>query len=265
MAFGVLPVDWAPKQQLTIGAYDLATTLPQTPAQLDVYMAGDYPPGHFKGLKSAMKHYRGLKSLQGWAFSPELSLIEYRSPVPLGDKTPVTTPEQARRRATQTLQAYGLLEPDSTESSVDRSADGGWQVFFLQRIDGIPVHVAQALAVTLNRDGQVVEILGRRRPLLARSRYPLRAPEEAWNMLRAGRWLALYLPLSAADRKDVSGRADQLDRFVVRAVELAYVEDQVQTSPEVIQPYYAFRGDQGETLYVPAVADPHVSWPKPGP
>ena len=52
---------------------------------------------------------------------------------------------------------------------------------------------------------------------------------------------------------------------MVHAVELAYVEDQVQTSPEVMQPYYAFRNDRGETLYVPAIADPYVSWPKPGP
>lgn len=62
-----------------------------------------------------------------------------------------------------------------------------------------------------------------------------------------------------------------LDRFAVRQVELAYAETEVYATPDsqgrrpaeqqVMQPYYVFRSEQEYTLYVPAVADPYVTWP----
>ena len=47
---------------------------------------------------------------------------------------------------------------------------------------------------------------------------------------------------------ELRGLSGTVDRFVVRAVELAYVATQIDEPRQVIQPYYVFRNEQGYTL-----------------
>lgn len=45
-----------------------------------------------------------------------------------------------------------------------------------------------------------------------------------------------------------------LSELIVTGIELVYLELQVQGPHELMQPYYAFRDDDGHVLYVTAVA-----------
>jgi len=136
--------------------------------------------------------------------------------------------------------------------------NGTWRIFFFRHIDGIVVYTNKALAMILTRDGQAIDIIGRRRPLLGQSQYPLRSPEEAWDLLTKGRGSTMYVDDGAAPLKGT------VDRFVAREVELAYIEAEVTQEEQIMQPYYAFRNEARQTLYVPAVADPHLEWAEMG-
>jgi len=250
-------------RQLTVRAYELATALPQAPGELDVYLLGEYPRRHF-GMHAELlrnKNLQGGRSLQGWSFNPEYSLLQYRHPVPLGERATVSTKAEAEQRAKEVLQEYGLLMPDAATPTTVEEADRTWRVYFFRRINGIVVYTAQAMMVRINQDGQAVGILGRRRPVLAQSRYPLRSAEEAWKLLQQGRGVPMYVDDLA---RQIQGQSGTVDQFVVDRIELAYVETQVVEPRQIMQPYYVFHDQQGYALYVPAVADPYVQWPEPG-
>ena len=129
-------------------------------------------------------------------------------------------------------------------------ADGNRRVFFFQRLDRIPVYANKGLAVSFNAAGQATNIIGRRRPLLARSRYALRTLEQAWQALTRGEGRTFYVDYLTPEK--TSDRS----RFV--AVELAYAETEVVSAQQLMQPYYIFRAENGLVLFVPAIADAYV-------
>ncbi len=90
-------------------------------------------------------------------------------------------------------------------------------------------------------------------PLACAHRYPLRTPEEAWQCFKEGRARSFNVD-------DLSPpHGGTIERFT--QIELAYAEMEVITLQQIMQPYYVFHADTGQTLYVPAVADPYVRWP----
>lgn len=262
LALGVLPREAEPGSQLQIGAYLLAAPLPTAPAEADVYVVGAYPDSD-KGIFMRMV----VRDGEAWDFVPGYSLIQCRTPLPADAPLSVGTEGQAAQRATRVLAERGLLRPDSGVSTVAVRPDGAWSVSFLQRIEGVPVYANKGLTVSVDRDGGVTGLLGRRRPLLARSRYPLRTPQDAWQLLSTGQGRPFYVD----DGAPVLGNGQRLaiDPFTVGGVELAYAETEVlanaasrgrqPAAQQIMQPYYVFRDAQGYTLYVPAVAAPQVA------
>ncbi len=248
LAFGVLPVEREPGTELTINGYELAATLPEVPTELAVYVAGRYPD-------SAVELFNRIvaKGENSWEFVPEYSFIQYSNQHLVGGKTPVTTTRQAEEQAVQLLNDRGLLLPDAAMPTTYEQPDGTRQILFYRRINGVPIYPNKGLAITINRDGQITNVIGRRRPLLSESKYPLRSPEEAWRLLREGRGRTMNVSDGASWEKGT------IERFVVKDVNIAYVETEVVSPQQIVQPYYVFRNDQGRTLYVPAVADPYAT------
>jgi hypothetical protein len=247
LAFSVLPRDNQPGQGVTVSGYELGASFPSFPHELDVYLMGDYPADHCSALLSI------VKSLQDWDCIPFYSLVQYRGETALGEKLASPSQQQVEQRALQLLKERGLLMPDQSTPTARQNDDGTWRVWFVQRINSIPVYANKGLAVTFNGDGQARNIIGRRRPLLARSRYPLRTPEESWERFKQGKARSFYVDDLSRPHPGTVTRLTQ--------IELAYAEVEVITAQQIMQPYYVFRADTGQTLYVPAVADPYVTWP----
>lgn len=264
LALGVLPREAEPGSQLKIGAYLLAAPLPTAPAEADVYVVGAYPDSD-KDVFTRMV----VRDGEAWDFVPGYSLVQCRTPLPADTSLSVSTEGQAAQRATRVLTERGLLRPDSGVSTVAVRPDGAWSVSFLQRIGGVPAYANKGLTVSVDRDGVVTGLLGRRRPLLARSRYPLRTPRDAWQLLALGQGRPFYVDDGAPVLG--SGQRMAIDPFTASGVELAYAETEVlanaasrgrqPAAQQIMQPYYVFRDAQGYTLYVPAVAAPQVAWP----
>ncbi len=250
LAFGVLDPDsrQAGATTGTLRPPELNAPPFNAPRELDVYLVGDYPPNHCTVLLNI------VKSLQEWICVPLYSLVQYTPARPLGEKMVTVTKETIEQRAVQLLHEHGLLMPDQAMPK----ATGLSRVFFFQRINGIPTYANKNLAVAFNQDGQATNIIGRRRPLLARSRYPLRTPEQAWQWLTEGKRRGFYVDTGYEPVQPLVVTSEPINRFV--AIELAYVEGEVINPQDIMQPYYIFRGEQGQALFVPAVADPYVQW-----
>ena len=248
LAFGVLPTEAQPRR-LPAREYELAAPLTAGPAEAPVYLGGRYPASSQSVFEQLVR--RGNPA---WQFVPQYSSVFYRPPEPFGELAPVATAPEAAGRAAQALMGLGLLMPDATLSMATADPKGEWSVVFHRRVDGAAVYSKSDLTVTLNPAGQITSVLAHRRPLLSRSRYPLRSPEEAWRLLLTGRGRSLPVNLS------LTGREGLGDRFVVTRVELAYVEAEPFLPRQVVQPYYVFRDASGVALYVPAVDDPYVEW-----
>ncbi|MGI8688291.1 MAG: hypothetical protein ACR2M3_06890 [Thermomicrobiales bacterium] len=261
LALGVLPREAEPGSQLNVGSYLLTAPLPTSPAEAGVYVVGAYPDSD-KDVFTRMV----VRAGEAWDFVPEYSLVQCRTPLPADATLSVSTEAQAAQRATRVLMERGLLRPDSGVSAVAVRPDGAWSVSFLQRIDGVPVYANKGLTVSVGRDGVVTGLLGRRRPLLARSRYPLRTPQDAWQLLAVGQGRPFYVDDGAPVLW--SGQSMTIAPFTVSGVELAYAETEVLTNAasqgrqpaaqQIMQPYYVFRDARGYTLYVPAVAAPQA-------
>ena len=251
LAFGVLDPDsrQAGAATGTVRPSGLDAPPFKAPTELDVYLVGDYPPNHCAVL------LKSIKNLQSWDCIPLYSLVQYTPAQPLGEKRVTVTKEANQQQAMQLLQERGLLMPDQATAT----AYGLSRVFFFQHVNGLPVYANKNLAVTFNRDGQATNIIGRRRPLLARSRYPLRSPDQAWQWLIQGKRRGFNVDTGYEPVQPTAVQSDPIQRFV--AIELAYVEGEVLNPQEVMQPYYVFRGAQGEAFFVPAVTEPFVNWP----
>jgi hypothetical protein len=83
--------------------------------------------------------------------------------------------------------------------------------------------------------------------------YPLRSAEEAWQLLTQGCGFGVK----------ISGYVPQPPHraeFEAHTVELAYLVVHANAPREIMQPYYVFHNEDGQGLFVPAVADPFVEW-----
>lgn len=264
LAFGMLPREYQPELPLTIHGYDLTIALPQMPTEADIYVVGAYPGGFTDHFNSVV-----ARDGEGWEWLPPYSLLQCQTTIPRDEKQFIANDARAAERATRLLMERGLLMPDSVPPAIYDLPDGTWRLSFQRHIRGVVVYTNKGLAVSLNRDGQATNIIGRRRPLLAKSRYPLRTPGQAWQMLIAGRGHLFYID-DGAPAFNV-GKEVSVDRFMVRQIELAYAEMEVYAAPgsqgrrpaeqQIMQPYYAFHSEQDYTLYVPAVSDSYVTWP----
>lgn len=245
-AFGVLPPEFSVfLNKVSVTEFKLAAPLPKNPAELPVYVVGRYPASQAERFRSTVR-----LDHQNCSFVPEYSEFLCPGDAPPGStRASVATEQEAEARARDLLR--DLWMPDLVTDSVLRDETGGWRVVFMQRVNGLPIYVDRPWQVSLNRDGQMTYAVGRRRPLTARSLYPVRSPQAAWQDLTAGRGLGIRV---AAPPEDGT-------RFEAVTVELAYVVTHATTPREIMQPYYVFRNDKKQALFVPAVADPYVERP----
>ena|SRR2546423_880887 len=238
-AFGSLPPERQAKRVVTIGGYQLATTLPTAPTTLNVYIAGGYPDSD-TGRAAVFGE-------TGWQFVPYFSLLQYAgTDRPLGTPGPAATDGEALARAEAVLRPRGLLPSDTQKTRVAQQTRG-WRVSFARQIDGRIDYANKGLTVSVDTNGQIPNILGRRRPLLEQSAYPTRTAQEAWTLAQSGRWLTFIV-------EDGAPQGGAIDRFVVRSVDIVYVEGEVLSPRDIIRPYYVFRDANDQTIYVSAIA-----------
>ena len=83
----------------------------------------------------------------------------------------------------------------------------------------------------------------------------LRTAQEAWDLLKAGRGMPLYITESPTALHDF-----EEERFVAVRVELAYHEGHVDFASQAMQPYFIFWDAEGRVLGIPAVADAWATW-----
>jgi len=239
-AFGVLPAERQAKRFVSIGSYELAAALPTAPSTLNVYIAGAYPDSDL--------HRARVFDEPGWEFVPYFSLLQYvGTDRPLGSPGPAATDADALARAEAVLRPRGLLPADTQSTRVAKQTPG-WRVSFARRIDGHIDYANKGLGVAIDANGQVRNILGRRRRLLELSAYPTRTAADAWALAQAGRWLTFIV-------EDGAPQAGTIDRFVVRSVDIVYVEGEVLSARDIIRPYYVFRDANDQTIYVSAIAN----------
>lgn len=238
-AFGALPPERQARRVVTIAGYQLATTLPTAPPSLNVYLAGGYPD---PDLDRA-----AVFGEPGWQFVPYFSLVQYvGTDRPLGTLGPPTTDADALARAEAVLRPRGLLPADTQPSRIAKQTRG-WRVSFARHIDGRTDYANKGLTVSIDANGQIFNILARRRPLLEQSAYPTRSAQDAWALAQSGRWLTFIV-------EDGAPQGGAIDRFIVRSVDIVYVEGEVLSPRDVIRPYYVFRDANDQTIYVSAIA-----------
>lgn len=231
-AFGAFPSDVQPGPFLTVDRVRLATSLPTEPSELDVALVGRYDDSWRTRVAQT------VEDPAAWDAVPQLASLS--SHMSLGPMPLLSSGLDAARSL---LARNGLLAPDM---ELHPHPPAG-RFEYIRHLGGVPIFTNLGVALVGLRDGGT-QALGRRRPILGLSRYPIRSPMEAWNLLVAGRGQTMYVddgaPLDAV----------QLPEFVATSVELVYLELQVQGPRELMQPYYAFRQSDGRALYIPAVA-----------
>lgn len=245
-AFGRLPPEYQPASTATISSFVGLSSFPSFPSSLDAYVVGSYPITYTRRFNEFVPQAERVR----WEFYPEYSTVQYlptkallRSPQPLANTNEAVTFIQLL------LSQRGLLLPDTTLALTQTLASDEWHFTFLRRINNIPIYTNKALSVSVRSNGEVTDLVGRRRPLLAKSSYPLRSVEQAWQQVLAGKWYRMYVD-------DGGPRFEgHVDQFVVTSVELAYVEAEVTAPEQIMQPYYVFRNQQRQTIYVPAIVE----------
>jgi len=247
-AFTPLPPERQASRVLRINAYQLSTTLPTAPPTLNVYMAGGYPDAD----KARVSRFNE----PGWDFVPFFSLVQFDragnvvpgGAPPLGPVLQAPTETAALARAEAVLRPRGLLPADTQLTRVVRQRDG-WRITFARRIDGRITYTNKGAIAYVDANGQVFQVLIRRRPLREQSAYPTRTAQEAWTLAQAGRWLTFNLEDGAPLTPGT------VDRFMVKSVDIVYVEGEVLTERDPIRPYYVFRDMNDQTIYVSAIAN----------
>ena len=242
-AFGSLALERGPGPVLTIGRIRLATELPAERTQATVFVAGSY------GEEWREVVSRTVRDSHAWNATPLYSLVSTTVGKSLGTVSPSAGPEPV----TALLRANGLIDAQAAPRRIFTRGPVIRYAYF-RVIEGLTVYTNKAIAGIVTSGGDVWAI-GRRRPLLVASAYPLRSPSSAWQLVQQGRWITIFVD------DDTSPDSARIDEFVVTAVELAYAETEVNASHELMQPYYVFRDSAGHALYVPAIADPLVQLP----
>lgn len=246
LAYGVLEQHSRIQVEWSVNTFELDASLPDAPGELPVYMLGHYPASH----RAALAHY--VPDARVWEYHPAFAVLQYVGRDPFGGQAHVESKDDAAKRAAELLGP--LLMPDSTASTVYERPDG-WSVVFHRRAANLKVYADKPLTVFLSQAGQADRIVGRRRPILSESVYPLRSADEAWRLLQEGRGVLLYI---INDRS--APPIGKAERFVVTRVELAYHEGHADYPRQLMQPYFLFWNERGQVLGIPAVADPHVKW-----
>ncbi len=227
-AFGPFPPDHQPGAFLTMDAIRLDTTLPTAPTEIDVALVGAYDDSWRAHVAQV------VAGPENWDIVPLYSSLSSRSSV-----GPAPPDLDAARTV---LSRNGLLAPDMDPHP--HPAPGHFE--FIRHLDGIPIWTNLGVALVTLKDGGT-QAVGRRRPILALSSYPLRSPSDAWSLLAAGSGQTMYVDDGAP------AGPTHLAEFVVTSIELVYLELQVLGPRELMQPYYAFRERAGNVLYVPAL------------
>ena len=228
-AFGTFPPDRQPGPFVSFDHVRLATALPSVPDAVSVAVVGSYD----ETWRVAISHAVADPTI--WSVVPLYT--EISSTASLG---PMPADLDGARAL---LQRNGLLPPDMEPHPYPEAN----RFEFIRRLDGLPIFTNNGVSLNRLADGGT-QVLARRRPILAVSRYPLRTPSAAWALVQAGQGHTMYVddgaPLGPI----------RLAEFVVTSVALIYLELQVIGPHELLQPYYAFREVGGTVLYVPAVA-----------
>jgi hypothetical protein len=231
-AFGAFPQDHQRGALLTIERYRLAASLPSAPTEVDVALVGVYDDAWRSHVAQT------LGDVRAWDVVPRLASIS--SHASIGAMPPLSSGVEDARSL---LGRSGLLAPDMEPHP--HPPTGRFE--FIRRVGGIPVFTNLGVALIGLKDGGA-QAVGRRRPILAVTAYPIRSPAEAWSLVAGGKGETMYVDDGAP-----AGPA-QIQEFVATEVELVYLELQVLGPRELLQPYYGFRDAAGSTLYVPAIA-----------
>jgi hypothetical protein len=244
-AFGILShIEIEINPPLDIREVKMATDFPEVPKQLPVYIQGSYPKEHKELLGRIVTHPNR------WEYHPAYSVLYDVGVTPITSK--MSSPTKAKLEA-KAIQLLGkLLMPDTKIKTTIQPEDGKWIVLFERRFSNYTIYSDRPLHVMFDREGRARNIIMRRKPILEESMYPIRTPEEAFQLLLSGRFNTLYIE---DFKPTLSGT---IKRFIVTDIEIGYHE-QHPTQPRLpLQPYYIFRNAIGQALYVPAVADPYI-------
>lgn len=226
---------------ITVAAPGVA--LPAAPNELPVYVSGAYQgaPGE--------QHPVMIGELD-CEFNPHYSeLTCERGPV---GSSPITDGSSAVSRVRELTQPLWM---DDWRLEYARPAtDVLWSVHFRQEAEGRPFYTDRGFHAVIDNTGRLSHLIVRRRPLVGRSLYPVRSPEEALALLMEGQgftW-SILTPI---------GEPEPGAAFIVTSVEIVYIMPHVLAANELVLPYYLFRNEAGEALFIPAVADPWFGWP----
>lgn len=243
-AFSPLPPELGIyRSKPNVTGYVLEAALPLAPAELPVYVLGGYPDERQAIMKQMLTRIHpdcDVVPAYSLAFcGPDAN--------PAGAGAPVHTADEAEARVREILGEVYL--DDWARHEVIHWDDGDWQVVYTLHVGGIPILMDKPLQAIVNPNGELTYLLGRRRPLMAQSSYPIRTAADAWAQLEAGQGIGLDIIQGA--------RAPQgTDPFVVESVEIAYVVTHANTTQEIMQPYWVFRNEKRQALFVPAVSYP---------
>ena len=223
-AFGPFPPDRQPGPILSFDRPHLATVLPAARPDAAVAVVGSYDEGWTATIA------RVVPDPGDWDYLPLYASLSKSRGASLGPMTDWGVGGFDAARAL--LQRAGLLLPDTEPSPHQRA--GAPVIAFIRRLDGLPVYANKGVALVGRADGGTSAI-GRRRPILALSRYPIRTPADAWAAVQRGEGRTMYVD-DGAPLAPVT-----LSEFAVTSVELVYLEVEVLGPRELMQPYYAFR------------------------
>ncbi|WP_246938742.1 hypothetical protein [Bacillus pinisoli] len=244
MAFGVLQHSSQTDINITIHHIELDTEFPTVPQELPVYMQSSYALEHKDLLASFHQYHKVLE------YHPSYSGIYFAGVHPLTEKMNQINKRNIEQKAKEIL--GDLIMEDSSTPTTIQHENGYWTVVYYRYVNGYKVYADKPLKVAFDQEGRAISIEGRRRPIIEESYYPTRTPKEALEELQKGNWLHLYV-------QDFSLPLEKnMERFVIKEMELAYHEQHPGYSRQVLQPYYVFKNIEGQALYIPAIIDAYA-------
>lgn len=217
--------------------------LPAAPAELPVYVSGAYEgaPGY--------QHPVQFGAL-ACAFNPHYSELSCEDGPP--GLTAITDSLSAEQRARELTEPLWMADWRLAFARMESTQE--WVVHFRQEVEGRPFYTDRGLSAHIDQMGTLIHLTVRRRPLLGRSLYPVRSAAEALSLLKEGRGFSWSTMTPMGEPKPGTP-------FVVDSVEIGYIMPHVVANNELVPPYYIFRNEAGEALFIPAVADPWFTWP----
>lgn len=220
------------------------TVLPKAPKEVPVYVIGSYSPTY------AAPQPEEVGELDCDYYPYHSSFLCSSSPP---SPIPVTDATSAAARMRELIQPL-WMDDWRLESPAALQADKTWKGLYRQEIEGRPFYTDKGLDVTIDGTGAVIQLEARRRPLIGRSLYPARSPEEALRLLKEGRGFAFTTVYALPPPRPNT-------TFIVQSVEIGHITPHVWSDNELVSPYYIFRNEAGEALVIPALSEPWTGWP----